>query len=131
VLADLDRFKELNDRCGHPAGDDALVAVARTLDGGCRSIDTVARIGGEEFALLLPATSPSGAFEVAERLRAEIARTAAADGRALTISFGIVACSGAQTAQEGLMRAADAALYRAKAAGRDRTVVDADAALVQ
>jgi diguanylate cyclase (GGDEF)-like protein len=122
LLGDLDRFKELNDRFGHAAGDTALAAVAQTLSSESRSIDTVARVGGEEFALLLPATDSEGGVRVAERLRGEISGITTRDGAPLTISFGVVeAPRDGETPQE-LIDACDTALYEAKALGRDRTV---------
>jgi diguanylate cyclase (GGDEF)-like protein len=123
LVADLDRFKTLNDRYGHAAGDAALASVGRTLVRGCRAIDTVARIGGEEFAMLLPATGAQGGLELAERLRADVGQADDAGGDALTVSVGVVEFPGHGTTAEELMRAADQAMYRAKALGRDRTVV--------
>ncbi len=122
LIGDVDRFKELNDRFGHAAGDTALAAVAQTLSAGCRSIDTVARVGGEEFAILLPATDAEGGVGVAERLRGEIAEIAASDGEPLTISFGVVQAPRDGESPQELIDAADRALYDAKALGRDRTV---------
>src|SRR4051812_34801375 len=72
LLGDLDNFKSLNDRYGHIAGDEALAAVGEALRAGCRTMDTAARIGGEEFALLLPASGAGEGFDGAERLRAAI-----------------------------------------------------------
>jgi diguanylate cyclase (GGDEF)-like protein len=123
LVADLDRFKTLNDRFGHAAGDKALAAVGQTLVEGCRSIDTVARIGGEEFAILLPSTDASGGLELAERLRADVAHVNDAGGHPLTVSVGVVEFPRDGTTPEELMGAADQAMYRAKALGRDRTVV--------
>jgi diguanylate cyclase (GGDEF)-like protein len=123
LVADLDRFKTLNDRFGHAAGDEALTRVGRTLVLGCRSIDTVARVGGEEFAILLPATGHQGGLELAERLRADVARGQDEGGRPLTVSVGVVEYPSDGETPEDLMRAADQAMYRAKALGRDRTVV--------
>ena len=123
VLGDLDRFKSLNDRFGHGAGDTALVCVGQTLTAGCRVIDTVARIGGEEFALLIPGSDAAGALLAAERLRKSLSGIVDGDGRPLTISLGVVDLpANGETVQE-LLYAADRALYRAKSLGRDRTVV--------
>jgi two-component system cell cycle response regulator len=97
--------------------------VGQTLVLGCRSIDTVARIGGEEFAILLPVTGAQGGLELAERLRADVARVVDDGGRALTVSVGVVEFPRDGDTPKDLMRAADAAMYRAKALGRDRTVV--------
>ncbi len=121
LVGDLDRFKELNDRFGHPAGDTALALVAQALTIASRAVDTVARMGGEEFALLLPGADATGGLEAAERLRAEIA--AIGEERSPTISFGVVECPPAGEAPESLLDAADEAMYAAKAAGGDRSVV--------
>jgi diguanylate cyclase (GGDEF)-like protein len=123
LVADLDHFKSLNDRFGHPAGDAALAAVGQTLVLGCRSIDTVARIGGEEFAILLPVTGALGGLELAERLRADVASVSDVSGHALTVSLGVVEFPRDGETPQELMRGADKAMYRAKALGRDRTVV--------
>ncbi len=123
LVGDLDRFKELNDRQGHPAGDMALALVGQTLALGCRKIDTIARIGGEEFAILLPATDCAGAQEAAERLRGEIAEVVDASGQELTISFGVAEFPMHGQIRHDLMHAADEALYAAKALGRDRSVI--------
>lgn len=125
LVGDVDRFKSINDRFGHGAGDDALVAVAETLQEEVRGVDSVARIGGEEFALLLPATDEAEAFEVAERLRAAVSQVRDPEGRRLTISFGAVTCYARCTTIDELLAAADTAMYEAKAAGRDRTVASA------
>ena len=121
LVGDLDDFKKLNDRDGHPAGDEALAVVGQTLSVSSRAIDTVARMGGEEFGLLLPTTGARGAAEAAERLRGDVAR--ACEEQSLTISFGV-----AQYPRDGdtrleLVDAADRALYGAKRHGGDRTVV--------
>jgi diguanylate cyclase (GGDEF)-like protein len=123
LVADLDRFKMLNDRYGHAAGDAALASVGQTLVLGCRSIDTVARVGGEEFAVLLPVTGAQGGLELAERLRADVAGIEDDAGRALTISVGVVEFPRDGETPQELMREADRAMYRAKSLGRDRTVV--------
>ncbi len=124
VLAgDLDHFKDVNDRAGHLVGDAVLQQVARLLGEGVRRIDAPARIGGEEFAVILPGADAQAAFAVAERLRCHV-RDAFADATVpITISFGIAAHpSHAQTAAS-LVRAADEALYAAKASGRNRSVI--------
>ncbi|MCW3010528.1 MAG: diguanylate cyclase [Solirubrobacterales bacterium] len=121
VLCDLDRFKDVNDLLGHPAGDAVLRRVADVARDRSRGGDVIARLGGAEFGLLLPATDEAGALEVAERLRRAIARACAADGISLTSSAGIAVAAEHPTVTE-LMRAGDAALHAAKALGRDRTV---------
>ena len=122
ALLDLDDFKHLNDRLGHAAGDDVLVHLARLIGGQARSSDLVARMGGEEFAVLLPVTDAGGAKVWAERLRAAIeAQLRAADGGAVTASIGVAAAPPG-TPFESLYRLADAALYHAKDSGKNRVV---------
>jgi diguanylate cyclase (GGDEF)-like protein len=121
VLADLDGFKAVNDRFGHLAGDAVLREFADVLRGAIREVDLAARWGGEEFCLLLPGTDAAGAAIVAERVRVELAgRTVSAeDGAAqVTASFGV--SSHPPAAAEELVAAADAALYEAKRAGKNR-----------
>ena len=120
LVGDIDRFKRLNDRFGHAAGDAALTAIGRVLMRECRAIDTPARIGGEEFAILLPSTGATAAVTTANRLRAAISDITDKGGKPLTISFGVAEHpADAPTAAE-LIAAADRALYAAKAAGRNR-----------
>jgi diguanylate cyclase (GGDEF)-like protein len=126
VLTDIDHFKAYNDALGHPAGDAGIRRVARALAGvACRAGDLVARYGGEEFAVLLPGLDAARAVELAEAMRAAIDALAlahpAAPKRRVTASFGVAACvPSAERSALQLVAAADAALYRAKAAGRDR-----------
>jgi diguanylate cyclase (GGDEF)-like protein len=122
VTGDLDNFKLVNDSFGHQAGDDVLVEVGRTLRRYARRSDPVARIGGEEFALVVAGTGPD-ALVTAERLRERV-RDALADRHpGLTISFGIATYPHDGQSVQRLLRAADEALYAAKALGRDRAVV--------
>jgi diguanylate cyclase (GGDEF)-like protein len=124
VLAgDLDGFKLINDRLGHAAGDQALERLADDLEKWKRRIDVAARIGGEEFALLLPETDERGAFLVAERLRRAVLRTFADEPLPLTISFGLATWPEHGDEAELLLRAADQALYAAKDMGKDRSVI--------
>ncbi|HUH13390.1 MAG TPA: GGDEF domain-containing protein [Longimicrobiales bacterium] len=130
AVLDLDHFKRINDEHGHPVGDEVLAAVARAIADVTREGETEARVGGEEFALLLPGSTGEAAREVADRVRAAIAAVEIPVGGAgplrVTASAGV-----ASTAELGdvdpreLYRAADEALYRAKELGRDRTVVAA------
>lgn len=128
ALLDLDRFKSVNDTYGHLTGDQVLKEVARTLDTTLREYDLAGRFGGEEFSLLLPHTRATDAFRIAERLRASVAALrfiapGAAGGERLsvTVSIGVAALDGgAQREFSELLAAADAALYRAKAGGRDQ-----------
>jgi diguanylate cyclase (GGDEF)-like protein len=120
VMLDLDHFKTVNDDYGHETGDRVLVAIADTLIKAVRPYDLVARIGGEEIALLLPGTDLERGVEVAERLRREVAERVI-DGypKRITASFGVALLPPGGN-PERLMSRADAALYRAKDGGRDR-----------
>jgi diguanylate cyclase (GGDEF)-like protein len=126
VYMDLDEFKQLNDALGHPAGDAALVHVSRLLVQAVRDIDTVARIGGEEFAVWLPAATLERGRQVAERIRQAIAWSEwkwQGEQRTIRASLGVAACPATSATKEGLSAQADAALYQAKRTGRDRVVV--------
>jgi diguanylate cyclase (GGDEF)-like protein len=122
VLFDLDHFKQINDTYGHPFGDQMLEAVAGVLRSVVRSHDTVARIGGEEFALLLPGATLDEAHEIAERARERVGTIVLPDG-ALSCSAGVAVAEGAQTRVSDLFAEADRALYAAKRAGRGRTIL--------
>ena len=119
VIIDLDLFKQVNDKHGHQAGDDALRATARILTAHTRTVDTVARIGGEEFALVFPETTLEDALSVTDRLR----RSQETDGLHTTFSAGIAACPRHAVSEEELFKAADRALYQAKEKGRNRVEV--------
>ncbi|HEX2496142.1 MAG TPA: diguanylate cyclase [Gaiellaceae bacterium] len=125
VLADIDDFKRINDRWGHPTGDEVLKAFAERLRQGVREIDLAGRWGGEEFALLLPGTELEGGRHLAERIREQLASQplAGPDGATIrvTASFGVASFPHARS-QAKLVAAADAALYEAKRAGKDRVV---------
>jgi len=122
LLLDVDHLKEINDRAGHEAGDNALIFVADTLRKVCRVTDLPARYGGDEFLVLLPATNAERAVELAERLRAVMASASTNPG--VTVSIGIADVAHAEAARaEALFEAADAALYAAKKAGRDRVII--------
>jgi diguanylate cyclase (GGDEF)-like protein len=128
LLIDLDRLKGINDRFGHAAGDAAMVTVAEIFRNNRRETDIVARVGGDEFAMLLPETDAGQGQVVADRLRQELKeRPLTAEGEAviLTVSIGLAEATLSMPNVDALMKAADRALYQAKAAGRDRTVVTA------
>lgn len=124
LMIDIDRFKEINDRWGHPAGDAALRTVALSLRGNVRVFDSVARFGGEEFVVVMPATTAEDAVSAADRLRASIGALtwAPAPGvvHPLSVSIGVAAASPGAIPPEELLSRADAALYAAKRAGRNR-----------
>jgi diguanylate cyclase (GGDEF)-like protein len=122
VSGDLDNFKQVNDSFGHQVGDDVLVEVANLLRRYSRRADAIARIGGEEFAVLVNGTAPE-ALVAAERLRERVRAALADRYPGLTISFGIAAYPDDGTSAERLLRCADEALYAAKAMGRDRAIV--------
>ena len=119
VLFDVDDFKQVNDSLGHAAGDAALRAIAEIARGLIRDVDTFARIGGEEFALLLPETQQLDALLVAERIRTAIARAEVLPGRSVTVSGGLSSCPLDATDADALERMADGALYWAKGSGKN------------
>ena len=123
LLLDIDHFKLVNDTYGHEAGDEALRTVGRTLQEGTRGIDLAARIGGEEFGIILTETSlAAGGLEVAERLRTALKSVEIPQVGVIAASFGIAECPSAAQSMSELQAAADAALYEAKRQGRDRVV---------
>ncbi|MGH9277052.1 MAG: GGDEF domain-containing protein [Acidimicrobiales bacterium] len=123
LMADVDHFKRINDRFGHPTGDIVLRRVADHLQLTGRRVDVAARVGGEEFVVLLPNTDTRGAFLVAERLRTTLRRSFAHDPMVVTMSFGIACYPEDGMDAASLFQAADTALLEAKADGRDRAVV--------
>lgn len=130
LVVDIDHFKHLNDQHGHSAGDAALVTVARALKATARGTDVVARLGGEEFGMLLPDTDVAGAGLAAERVREAVAQLRIMVGETpapVTVSVGAAVLPPRNTTGltlDSLLRRADAALYRAKAEGRNRVVID-------
>ncbi len=130
LMIDVDHFKAINDRYGHPVGDEVLVRMAQMLGSRLRKQDTLARFGGEEFCALLPGTDEAGALSIAETLRAAIASNVLAHLNPpvfVTISIGVTVRPPSNAAFDEdfdcLLSAADAALYQAKHDGRDRAVL--------
>jgi diguanylate cyclase (GGDEF)-like protein len=130
MMIDIDLFKSINDRHGHDVGDRVIEHIASICREGKRASDIVARIGGEEFVMLLPETPLDSAVLVAERLRRRIAESPLLDAAArvaLTASIGVAEAGAPTDGVAALMKEADAALYRAKNAGRNRVVAATDA----
>jgi diguanylate cyclase (GGDEF)-like protein len=127
VVYDLDRFKSVNDDLGHDRGDAVLRDTAQLLRRHLRAFDLVYRLGGEEFAIVLPGVGVAEALDIAQRQRASI-EEARPGGIAITISGGVASASGCDVEWETLFRRADAALLRAKREGRNRVVVADDEA---
>jgi diguanylate cyclase (GGDEF)-like protein len=130
VLFDADHFKRINDVHGHPVGDQVLRAIGATLEAQLRTGEIGARVGGEEFALLLPGTSAETAAAAAERIRRAIQQQVAVPGRVeprtVTVSAGVACVAPGQTSPPAeIYQRADQALYQAKRAGRDRVVIAA------
>jgi diguanylate cyclase (GGDEF)-like protein len=122
VMVDVDKFKAYNDALGHLAGDNVLAEVASVLRKFTRDVDCVARYGGEEFLLVLPETPLEGASEVSERIRDHLATTEFGGGR-ITLSMGIAEFPAHGDSSEAVIASADAAMYQAKRAGRDRVAI--------
>ena len=126
-IADVDLFKPVNDRYGHISGDEVLRQIAALMRRHIRNDDVAARIGGEEFAMLLPECDENAAYGFAERLRAAVAEvvfTPGGEAQKITISIGIAALSPLRETRNRLMAAADAALYRAKSEGRNCVCIE-------
>jgi diguanylate cyclase (GGDEF)-like protein len=125
LIVDIDRFKLINDRYGHLAGDAVLRDIAGALANGVRASDVVGRFGGEEFVVVLPGAGSREALRIAERLRARIRElgVAGTDDRPLSVSIGVACAPLDGIALDDLLLAADAALYRAKECGRDRVLL--------
>ncbi len=127
ALFDIDHFKFVNDTLGHAAGDQALLALTQICNQNVRGIDTFARFGGDEFALLLPESDGEQAFIVAERIRLAITEVPLDLGGkpvSITISSGIASLSGDQDTFDEILSRADKALYEAKESGRNRVVIE-------
>lgn len=126
IMFDIDRFKAINDACGHAAGDEVLAEIARRCESVIRGVDLLARTGGEEFAVLLPEADTEVARSVAERLRVAVADEpfpVRGDDRRITLTLGVAVRTDADADVATLLGRADRALYEGKQAGRDRVVV--------
>jgi diguanylate cyclase (GGDEF)-like protein/PAS domain S-box-containing protein len=127
MMLDIDHFKRVNDACGHQAGDKVLIKLAAILTKNIRDLDHIGRFGGEEFVLLLPGVDSEGAHVVAERIRHMIENTPisidAETDINITISIGVASCPKNATNKDGLISAADKALYKAKESGRNRVCI--------
>ncbi len=121
AIADIDHFKRVNDEFGHDVGDEVLQAFAHVLEQETRTLDIVCRVGGEEFAVILPNTRINDALHVIERVRQTVENNSMAD-HAITSSFGVTCSAGADN-DDGLYKMADQALYQAKQNGRNRVEV--------
>ncbi len=133
-MLDIDHFKQFNDTYGHKAGDQVLQKLAEVMRGTLRTVDILGRVGGEEFAVLLPETELAEAVEVAERLRLAVEQTAVVFEAGLpqhfTVSIGVTTQRKMETNLDILLSEADRALYRAKEAGRNRVDATTDGAVV-
>ncbi len=122
IMADLDRFKNINDTYGHDAGDRALEAISHFLQKNIRDVDAIARYGGEEFVMLIPDADKEAAFSLAERLREGLAKVQLDNLPPITVSLGIATFPTDGTDVDDLIKKADAAMYAAKRAGRNKSV---------
>jgi diguanylate cyclase (GGDEF)-like protein len=130
IVIDVDHFKRVNDRYGHAAGDAVLQRLAATASRTVRESDVVARYGGEEFVVLAPDTDEAQAVALAERIRSALASASVdvgGDTIRFTASFGVATMRDADREPQQVLQRADRALYAAKAAGRDRVVLEATA----
>jgi diguanylate cyclase (GGDEF)-like protein len=123
MMIDIDNFKKINDRFGHPAGDEVLVALAALIERTVRATDICCRYGGEEFAVILPATGAMEAGLLAERLQAILVQSKPG-GHHLTVSIGVAVCGDSMGTTHSFVEKADAALYAAKKGGRNRIVIN-------
>lgn len=121
LMIDVDHFKAVNDQHGHAVGDQVLQQLARQIQGSAREIDVVARLGGEEFAVLLPDTGASSAAGVAERIRQQVMAAQGMPVAGVTVSIGVATLQAEET-HGSLQHRADQALYMAKTRGRNRVV---------
>jgi diguanylate cyclase (GGDEF)-like protein len=125
IVADIDNFKAINDSAGHAEGDAVLQEIAYLLRKQLRAFELVYRLGGEEFLMLVPGADLDTTVELAERLREAVHKETFGDGHRVSLSFGVAASpQGEHFDYDQAFAQADAALYRAKRAGRDRVDVD-------
>jgi diguanylate cyclase (GGDEF)-like protein len=124
LVIDIDHFKSYNDSYGHPAGDEVLRVVANTFGSVARETDLAARIGGEEFAIVLPETAAAGARALAERIRVQVAGLLLR--RQVTVSIGVATLSSTVPTVAALLEESDAAMYAAKRRGRNQVVLSSD-----
>lgn len=124
LMIDIDRFKAINDRHGHLAGDEVIGTIASVIQGCIRDVDIAGRYGGDEFGVVLVHTGMHAAFAAAERIRQRVAETTLerVPGLSCTLSIGIAQATRAMEDRHAWISQADAALYRAKTAGRNQTV---------
>lgn len=123
-MVDIDHFKAVNDTHGHAAGDDVLRELARLLKRFIRSSDLAARLGGEEFVVVMPDTGVGGAEAITSRLRRGVAESTGVK-TPITVSIGVAELQGPNDTPERLLRRADDALYEAKRGGRNRVIAAA------
>lgn len=123
LMIDVDFFKRINDQYGHAAGDDVLRSLADIMSGMLRQNDVAARVGGEEFSVLLPETNLNDATAFAQRMRFTVAEKTL-EGHSVTVSIGVAQLQADQSSVSEVLMRADAAMYRAKALGRNRVEVD-------
>ena len=123
IIADLDDFKRVNDRLGHMGGDMALERAASAIRRSIRTMDTVARLGGEEFAILVPGTRPSDAQMLGERIRERVEAAFQGTAAQVTLSAGVAVFPDHAGSAEELFGTADGAMYEAKALGKNRCVI--------
>jgi len=125
LILDLDDFKSVNDRIGHLAGDAVLAQVAERLRNSIRSVDVGCRVGGDEFAVIMPESTAEDATQLFQRMHDSVATVSVPGGGRVRISAGIAELRHGETAA-GLFERADSALYQAKDLGKDRASVAAD-----
>lgn len=122
IYLDLDNFKSINDNFGHSSGDLLLKSIADALRSSVRQVDTVARIGGDEFAVLLPESDYNGSELVAKRIQENIFKLAQKKNWTITSSIGVVTCIQPPLSADEMIKWADAIMYRAKNSGKNRIV---------